>query len=223
MHLSGNIQMCFIGVNNFTTLVLLSNMKTSKVNPVRLCLLLILSGWIATFGLGYIFMKEIKLTKGYVALVDDSDYDHLSNYKWFASICNGGKVYAGRNSKYIKGVKRFHISMHRYLLGLINTDRNTVVDHIDGNGLNNQRANLRICSRSVNNANKKSKVGSTSKYLGVSLWKRLSGTTCWKAQISNKGTIHIGFFETEEAAALAYNIKAIEIRGEFARLNEISS
>jgi hypothetical protein len=184
-------------------------MKTSKVNPVRLCLLLILSGWIATFGLGYIFMKELKLTKGYVTKVDDADYDVLIKYNWSASV-NGKKVYArmavGTRKKTIK------IYLHRVLLGL--TNYNDCADHKDRDTLNNQRYNLRKCTRQQNNQNVSPANGA--KYLGVRKVR-----SKWFAYITPGRKQITKLFNTEKEAALWYNEQALKYFGEFANLNKV--
>jgi hypothetical protein len=98
-------------------------------------------------------MKEIPLTQGYVALVDDEDYGRVSLYKWYAhkdpsSDPNRPLIYAQRSSRRPDG-KRFTLLMHRFILG----DSGPDIDHWDRNGLNNQRGNLRACNQSQNNAN----------------------------------------------------------------------
>ena len=152
-------------------------------------------------------MREIKLTRGLVAFVDDEDFYILSNHVWRIDD-QGNNLYA-RSSK--------GVLMHRMILGL--TDKKILVDHKDRNGLNNIKSNLRIATRSQNNANTISRPGSSSKYLGVCFYKH---TGKWAARIRKNGKlIHIGQFETEENAAIAYNKKAIELHGEFANLNKV--
>lgn len=162
-------------------------------------------------------MKEIQLTKGKVALVDDEDYDKLSNYKWF-SHKGYSTYYAFRNSSAKGGKKRTFILMHREILGL--TNPTVLCDHKDHNGLNNQRWNLRSATKSENNSNRRPTENRTSKYLGVS-WNRKKNK--WVAQItSNRKKIWIGACENECEAALAYNEKAIELHGQFAKLNHVA-
>ena len=112
------------------------------------------------------------------------------------------------------------VQMHRQLLGL---GRQTpIVDHADGNGLNNQRENLRICSKSQNGANRRKKGrGTTSRYLGVSAhyWKNQKK---WVAQSAIGGkSVYIGIFESELGAAAAYNARAHRMFGEYANLNQL--
>ena len=159
-------------------------------------------------------MKEIILSKKFKALVDDECFELLNQWKWSASI-NKNKVYAERKST-INGISK-KIKMHRLILGIKNPK--LVVDHIDGNGLNNQKCNLRICSIKENSCNRNvAKNKKQSKYLGVHL-----NYNKWYAQIRhNKKLINIGPFETDLDAAKAYNNKAIELHGEFANLNQLS-
>lgn len=144
-------------------------------------------------------------------MVDDSDYDHLITMKWYTP--KNGLKYAKRSF----GKKT--LSMHRYILGVV--DRNVLVDHIDGNPLNNTRGNLRICSSSQNLHNsKKPSRGVTSEYKGVHVTKQ-GGI---RAQIClNSKRVHLGTFRTFEEAALAYNNAAISALGEFARLNKLEN
>ena len=163
-------------------------------------------------------MKEIKLSKlgknrnlNLVALVDDDDYEWLNKFNWCATGVNG-KYYATKRSK--RGEKR--VLMHRLILGL--TDPKILSDHEDRNGLNNQRNNLRICTRSQNNANR-TPIGS-SKYLGV-FYQPMSTNRPWYARIvKDKKKKYLGSFSTEREAALIYNKAAIELHGEFANLNK---
>ncbi len=170
------------------------------------------------------FVKQIQLTQGKFALVDDKDFEMLSQYKWYAHK-SGKTYYAERNKD--KGVGK----MHRLIM---NCPEGMVVDHIDHNGLNNQKVNLRICSHAENNRNSKSRKNSKSQYLGVSLnIKRRTtpykdGTPrdytrhTWIAQIETNGkNYNLGRYKTEEEAALAYNAKAAELFGKFANLNII--
>lgn len=155
-------------------------------------------------------VKEIKLTKGMVAIVDDDDYERLSKFGWFYHK-NG---YAMRSYKIDGNSKKSR--MHREVLM---APKGKDVDHINGNKLDNRKSNLRIATRSQNNANSKLSSHNNSGYRGVG-W--MPARNKWRAriQINGKG-IHLGLFETIEEAALAYNAAARKYFGEFAKLNVI--
>ena len=161
-------------------------------------------------------MKEIKLTQGYVALVDDADYEWLNQWKWFAAEARN-TFYANRNER-VNGKQRT-VRMHRIVIGL--TDPKHICDHGDGNGLNNQRSNLRSCSHRQNVLNSGCKSSAlTSGYKGVSLY---APNGKWLSRIMhNSKSVHLGYFNTEEDAAKAYNKAAVQYHGEFARLNIIN-
>lgn len=163
-------------------------------------------------------MKEIKLTRGLVTLVDDEDYEWLSKMPWHA--LRGDKVgslwYAGKQDADGKTVR-----MHRMLMGLKHGDPRKV-DHRDRNSLNNTRGNLRIATHAQNMYNVRfTRVSSTSGYIGVYLDPRKRNPKFQAAINVNGRRQHIGMFETAEEAALAYNETATRLRGEFACLNEI--
>lgn len=150
-------------------------------------------------------IRLIALTQGKVAIVDKEDYEWLSRYKWYASE-SGGKFYACRKN-------RRAVYMHREIVG---APKGMVVDHIDGNELNNRRSNLRVCTVSQNHQNRR-RTGGRSKYKGVHLDKKLNK---WVAAITLKGRyFHIGYFDDEREAARAYDKKATALFGEFAYLN----
>lgn len=155
-------------------------------------------------------MKEIKLTKNQVALIDDADFDVLSKQKWSAH--QRARHYGYYAIGTMKSGKS--VLMHRFILDV--KDPNMVVDHIDGNGLNNQRGNIRICTRSQNSKNSRSRVGSSSRYLGVN--KRYNGR--FQAHIRVGGKIKcLGTFINEIDAAKAYDRAAVEYNGQFASVN----
>jgi len=143
--------------------------------------------------------KLIPLTQGKFAIVDDDNFDRLNQYKWYAwSKGRGYPYYALRNVSRKQG--RGIIRMHREILD-IPTD--LIPDHKDGNGLNNQRSNLRVVNNSLNLHNQhKPKAGTSSAHLGVS-WNKINKK--WIAQIQiNKKYRYLGSFEKEIEASNAY-------------------
>lgn len=155
-------------------------------------------------------MKEIQLTRGFVTLVDDEDYEKIKPFKWGISSKDNGRAIAVQAR--VNGKNTY---LHRFIM---NPEDDLVVDHIDRNPLNNQRSNLRICTRSENQRNR-TRRAETSKYKGVH---KRKGTNRFEAYIKlNKKRIHIGCFGSEVEAALAYNEFAIKLHGEFAALNNI--
>jgi hypothetical protein len=174
-----------------------------------------------------IFMKLIPLTQGKFAMVDDEDYEFLIQWKWYAQK-GYNTMYAVRGIYNGKNMSKER--MHRVIVGVTNQDQ--YPDHIDRNGLNNQRSNLRISNKSENNSNRCSLSGSTSKYLGVyicisskSVIKkngelRVYRYTYWRAGITKNGVFKfLGNFKNEIDAAKAYDEGAKIYHGEFANLN----
>jgi hypothetical protein len=156
--------------------------------------------------------KEIPLTQGQVAIVDDCDYEYLSQFKWFAHR-NKFTWYAQRNSSRANG-RQTVIHMHRVIL---DAPPDLKVDHKDADGLNNIRTNLRLATYSQNNQNKRVSLSNTSGYKGVS-WRKK--TEKWVAQINSDGRrLHLGYFESAEEAAAKYDAVARELYGEFALTN----
>lgn len=158
--------------------------------------------------------KEIQLTQGKVAIVDDDMYEYLNQWKWHVNK-QGNTYYVIRN-KCTLLKKRVYESMHRLIM---KPDKGFVIDHLDGNGLNNQRNNLRICTVSQNSMNRNKTVKNKSGFKGVIWWERNS---TWKAEIRhNKKKIYLGYYKNIIDAARAYNEAALKYHGEFANLNNI--
>jgi hypothetical protein len=154
-------------------------------------------------------MKEIKLTKGYVALVDDEDFDAMNTIRWCVTGLVDSRSHKPRtiyaqhtiNGKFCNGVrgKATHIRMHHAIIGY--PPSGFEVDHIDHNGLNNQRANLRFVTQRQNHQNISLKK-KTSKYAGV-WWD--DDANRWKSSIKIMGKHkRLGRFFSEEAAHQAY-------------------
>jgi len=157
-------------------------------------------------------MKGIPLTKDYVAIVDDEDYDFLMQFKWYAQVNNNGLVYAVRNVASTPGMKHATVYMHRQI---VDAPMRSRVDHHDGSTLNNQRYNLRICTHAENLFNRGKNRNNTVGFCGVT--KHGSG---FKARIVFHGKqIHLGTHKTAIEAAYAYDIAAEKYHGEFAKLN----
>lgn len=156
-------------------------------------------------------MPEIPLTRGYVAFIDDADSEMLSRWKWCAHVTKNG-VYAASftNPTGVHGVL-----MHRLLML---PAPNEQVDHKDGNGLNNRRANLRVCTHGQNASNSRSY--SSTGYKGVAIHPATGRRKRYQAKAWN-GTknVSLGYYETAEEAARAYDKAAPSIYGEFAWLN----
>ncbi len=161
-------------------------------------------------------MREIFLTQGKVAIVDDEDYPELSKYKWHAWRNQNGDFYAVRSS-WQKGKKTScRVYMHRQILGLEIGDSREG-DHRNHNTLDYQRDNLRICTHSQNMRNQKISPNKTSKFKGVS-WCNI--VKKWVARIYiNAEVKNLGYWDIEEIAALRYDMVAIHEFGDFACLN----
>lgn len=170
-------------------------------------------------------MKTIRLTKGFEAIVDDEDFEKIKNLSWHASTQQGRRCVYARTYIALEKIgkrKKFKCTpMHRFVLGLKLGD-GKIVDHINGDGLDNRKSNLRICSHAENVRNA-TKVATkyTSKFRGVHFDKG-HGKKKWRASIRVDGKlIDLGRFLTEKEAVLAYNLAVPKYFGEFARPNEV--
>ena len=152
-------------------------------------------------------VAHIPLTQGKVALIDAEDYASLIRYKW----------HVGKNKRVFYAstcVKSRTLFMHRVIM---RPPKGMVVDHINHDGLDNRRSNLRICTNAQNVRNSRPCIGKTVKYKGVSFHKI---NRSFRANIKFQGkTVTIGCYEDEVAAAKAYDEKAKELYGEYAYLN----
>lgn len=167
-------------------------------------------------------MKEIIInSKKYgrhIVLVDDEDWDLVNQYTWhlYVQIRREEKQFYCVTNLYVKDKKTTR-KIHRLILNV--NDPKIHVDHINHNPLDNRRCNLRTCTTQQNQRYSKKRKNTISKYKGVCLHKR---DKKWGAYIKiNTKQIHLGCFDDEKEAALAYNEAAIKCFGEFALLNKI--
>lgn len=154
---------------------------------------------------------KILLTKSRFAKVDPEDYIWLSQFRWY---CNKRPhtSYAIRNAGEGKECRK--ILMHREIM---DTPKHLVCDHINRNGLDNRKQNLRNCTKQENGMNRPSQKNGTSRYKGVCWHRRMKK---WVACIKGKGRkSHLGYFVSETSAAKAYDNAARKYHGEFANLN----
>jgi len=156
-------------------------------------------------------MREIPLTKGYIAIVDDEDYKLLMPFKWQAAVRKNGCVYASRDIVSVDG-KSKKLLMHRVIM---NATEGKFVDHRNGDTLDNQKCNLRLCTKSQNGMNRGKQRNNTSGYCGV-FEQRGSFMARVKIDGENK---YLGTYPTAIEAAYAYDIAAEKYHGEFAKLN----
>jgi hypothetical protein len=153
-------------------------------------------------------MKKIPLTQNKYAIVDDEDFEFLSQYRWHYTHYG----YAARRD-YSKGGNGVIIYMHKLLL------KGKSIDHINNQKLDNRKINLRIANKSANGCNRGKQNNNTSGYKGVYFNKTAQK---WQAFITYKKESHyLGLFSQPVEAALIYNKKALELHGKFANLNNI--
>ncbi|MCB1469043.1 MAG: HNH endonuclease [Rhizobiaceae bacterium] len=151
-------------------------------------------------------MKTIPLTGGGYAIVDDEDYERVSACKWWTQKGKGGCLYAVRSRGQL---------LHREIMRV---GPGQFVDHINRDGLDNRKANLRVCTNAQNMANQAKRKGTSSRYKGV----HVTASGKYVATIESAGTIlHLGTFREEERAARQYDRAARVFFGNFARTNEM--
>lgn len=156
-------------------------------------------------------MAQIELTKGRFALVDEEDLGNLSAYSWCAT-GKDGRLYAQRSYRDASG-KIIKVAMHRMITGAA---KGMVVDHINGNPLDNRRSNLRVVTNQENTWNRRPR-GAT----GLNGVRANKGR--WNAQVAPHGIeISLGTFGTKEEAAAAYDVAASAVYGDKAYLNGIT-
>lgn len=153
-------------------------------------------------------MKKLPLKTGGFTLVDIEDYYRFKCIKWTTS--------RAKNTTYVRPANGRGAALHRQIM---DAKPGQIVDHVNGNGLDNRRMNLRLCTHAENIRNSAKRKGS-SKYKGVYLKYRGRKHTLWQARIYRDGAlISLGLYRSEIEAARAYDMVAVEIHGEFARLN----
>jgi hypothetical protein len=151
-------------------------------------------------------VKEIVLQGGKIALVDDADFETVRRLKW--------RVHQSKNTFYVTTGHKPALPLHRFLLKPL---PDQVVDHVNGDGLDNRRENLRACTQLDNMKNQRRHADSRSPFKGI-WWSK--DCRKWAAQIYHAGKRkYLGLFAKPEDAAKAYDAKARELFGPFARLN----
>lgn len=163
-------------------------------------------------------MKYIELTKGYKTVVDDDDYEKFSKLKWCVRVHPNGRKVACRAER-VKGTdKKKNYQLHREIL---NCPKGMVVDHINGDTLDNRKSNLRVCTIQENSMNRKNQKSNKfrSKYKGVG-WRKDRQTFYGRIYHNGKPII-LGHSKDEKECARMYNEKAKELFGEYAKLNVI--
>lgn len=163
-------------------------------------------------------MKEIQLTSKkhkFLVKVDDEDFSTLSKFKWHYHKFPTGSVGGYARRSFHSDGKVKHMLMHRQI---INAQRGYHTDHINGDGLDNQKSNLRICNRSQNLSNRKMNKNNTSGIKGVAFNKKIKK---WSAQIQSNNINHnIGFYDNSHDAMIAYDAASRVLHRQFSRNNQ---
>jgi len=159
-------------------------------------------------------MKQIALTQNQFAIVDDEDYDRIVSFNsWCASTHQRRKTFYAVSSRVVNGKCKL-FRMHRLIMGV--DDPHVFVDHIDGNGLNNQKSNLRICSKFQNQQNRPKNKNNSSGHKGVH---RDKARDKWAAKIMvNRKNIALGRFDNLQAAVDAYKTACEKYHGEYSNI-----
>jgi hypothetical protein len=152
-------------------------------------------------------MKTIPLTQNKFAIVDDEDYEILKNIKWHAQVSKNNTWYAKSR------IDRKVVAMHRFIC---KPSGEYQIDHINGDGLDNRKSNLRACLNSQNTLNRKMSSKNTSGFKGVHK-SRDRFRACIRA---NGKRFHLGYYKSPELAAVAYDDAAVIHCGEFAKTNK---
>ena len=161
-------------------------------------------------------MKTIPLTRGYIAIVDDDDYEALARFKWYATKVSHGCIYARRNVP--AGFKQqSYALMHRVILAVTDPEIHVDHKHEDDWGVDNRRENIRIATPSQNAANRRRRSDNTSGFKGVSWYKKYNK---WMAYAMVDGKLkNLGYFATKLEAAQAHDRATIKSFAEFAQPN----
>lgn len=159
-------------------------------------------------------MKQIELTQGKFALVDDEDYEELNKYKWYANYSPNTKTFYAVRNYSVGKKKQKAVKMHRHIMQLKGYDiSGKVIDHINHDTLDNTKGNLRVCTHSQNLMNAKMPRRNTSGFRGVTLIQ----SKYWIAQINiNRKQTYLGSFKSKEDAYEAYISAREKYYGEFA-------
>lgn len=172
-------------------------------------------------------MKYIKLyNSDKQIIVDDNLFEELNKYQWRLSPAGYPRATIGGKGKGYHGQNGIRMYIYHLIIGI--PPKGMMTDHVNSNPLDNRKCNLRFCDYQGNGANQKKRENCSSIYKGVR-WNQIEKTKrgtyikrkkpwCAACEYNNK-TIHIGRYKTEEEAALAYNKKAKELWGEYAKLN----
>lgn len=164
--------------------------------------------------------REIILTQGKVALVDDEDYEGLAKFRWRYMETSKGRQGYAKTHVVVDGdwQNRVDVYMHRMVLC---AEKGQIVDHINHDKLDNRKSNLRIVTHSQNVSNKPKQANNTSGYKGVTYYKR---TKRWMAQVKIEGKYKcIGYFSTPEEAAAAYDEYVIQNSDGFIPINNMEA